>query len=75
MTAFIKTEFTPGMYAVYNTRFVARFKRGGRASFISFLCKNFTTEEYFALLESGQTPLKILQSKGYVAPRIKKLLK
>jgi hypothetical protein len=39
------------------------------------LTKNFTVEEYFARLEAGESPLTILQSKGYLLPHIKKWLK
>jgi hypothetical protein len=74
MTKFVKSEFTPGEYAVYNGKFVARFKRGGRGSFLTFLCKNFTVEEYFARIDAGEAPLTILESKGYVNPRVQKLL-
>lgn len=75
MTAFVKNKFTTGEVAMYNGKFVARFKRGGRADFISFLCKNFTVEEYFASLEKGHLPLDILQSKGYVSPTVRKVLR
>lgn len=74
MTKFVKSEFTPGEYAIYGGKFVARFKRGGRGSFLTFLCKNFTVEEYFSRLDAGEPPLKILESKGYVSPRVQKLL-
>jgi hypothetical protein len=74
MTKFVKSEFTPGESATYNGKFVARFKRGGRGSFLTFLCKNFTVEEYFARLDNGETPLTILESKGYVSPKVQKLL-
>jgi hypothetical protein len=76
MTKFVKEQFTSGEYAMYNGRFVARFKRGGRASFLSFLVKNFTVEEYFQKLEGEKmAPLTILESKGYLLPHIKKWLK
>ena len=71
---FDKSKFTPGEYATYGGKFVARFKRGGRGSFLTFLCKNFTVEEYFSRLDAGEPPLKILESKGYVNPRVQKLL-
>jgi len=74
MTKFVKSEFTQGEVAMYGNRFVARFKRGGRGSFLTFLCKNFTVEEYFSQLDKGVPPLKILESKGYVCPRVQKLL-
>lgn len=58
-------------------KFVARFKyaRGGAASFITFLIKNFTVEEYFDRMEAGETPLAIAESKGYLLPHIKTWLK
>ena len=74
MTKFVKSEFTAGECATYNGKFVARFKRGGRGSFLTFLCKNFTVEEYFSRLDAGEAPLKILETKGYVSPRVQKLL-
>jgi hypothetical protein len=75
MTAFIKTEFSGSEYINYGGKFVARFKRGGKASFLSFLTKNFSVEEYFGRLDAGESPLKILESRGYLLPHIKKYLK
>jgi len=75
MTAFIKTEFSGSEIVSYGGKFVARFKRGGKASFLTFLTKNFTVEEYFGRLAAGEAPLKILESKGYLLPHIKKYLK
>jgi len=85
MTNFIKENFdTFGGYVTYGTdnisrnrKFVARFKyaKDGMGSFLTFLRKNFTVEEYFSRLDGGEAPLKILQSKGYLQPHIKKWLK
>lgn len=82
MTAFNKDDFMNyGMYVHYmvegDSKFVARFKyaSSGKRSFITFLIKNFTVEEYFGRLAAGETPLTILQSKGYLQPHIKKYLK
>lgn len=84
MTRFIKENFYGSEYVDYNiggptgtSKFVARFKysRSGKTSFINFLCKNFTVEEYFGRLEGGEAPLSILESKGFVLPHIKKELK
>lgn len=77
MTKFKKENFTNfGGYVAYEGKFVARFKhaRDGAASFITFLIKNFDTEEYFSKLETG-TPLMIAQEKGYLLPHIKRWLK
>ena len=75
MTKFIKAEFSSGEYATYNGKFVARFKRGNRGSFLTFLVKNFTVEEYFSYLDADVAPLTILETKGYVLPHIRKWLK
>ena len=80
MTKFAKTDFVNnGGYVTYGTdrKFVARFKyaRGGAGSFITFLIKNFTVEEYFAQLDAGVAPLKIVEEKGYLLPHIKTWLK
>lgn len=82
MTKFIKENFyINGAYVDYNigdkSRFVARFKYsgGGKSSFITFLIKNFTVEEYFARMDAGEAPLTIVQSKGYLLPHIKKELR
>lgn len=83
MTTFIKGNFYGTEYVDYTnpvdgtTKFVARFKyvRSSKASFLTFLTKNFTVEEYFGRLEKGDQPLTILQSKGYIQPHIKKMLK
>lgn len=58
-------------------KFVANFSKrgGGKATFVTFLIKNFTVEEYFNMLDSGIPPLRIVETKGYLLPHIKKWLK
>jgi hypothetical protein len=82
MTKFSKDSFYGTEYINYTmpdgtSKFVARFKyvRSAKASFLTFLTKNFTVEEYFGRLEKGESPLPILQSKGFIQPHIKKMLK
>lgn len=76
MANFDKSKFTAGESAFYEGKFVARFKRGNRASFINFLVKNFTVEEYFEMYDvQNIPPLKILETKGYLNPNAKKILK
>jgi hypothetical protein len=83
MTAFTKENFyINGEYVDYNhsqmSKFVGRFKyaaKTSKSSFITFLIKNFTVEEYFSRMEDGESPLAILQSKGYLLSHVKKLLK
>ena len=83
MTKFVNKNFNyNGEYLFYRVpgeefkRFVARFKRGGMVSFKKFLRDNFTVEEYFDLLENQDLPpLKVLEIKGYVDPKIAKILK
>lgn len=89
MTKFIKDQFInsaghisycldPMPCAWDRREFVARFKygaKGGAGSFITFLIKNFTVEEYFGRLKAGETPLAVAESKGYMLPHIKRWLK
>ena len=82
MTKFIKDKFyINGMYVDYNidgkSKFVARFKHQPRTknTFITFLVKNFTVEEYFTRMDAGEAPLAIVMSKGYLPSQIKKLMK
>lgn len=57
--------------------FVARFKYGRESigPFMTFLRKNFTVEEYFDRRAAGETPLGMVESKGFVLSHIKKWLK
>ena len=78
MTKFSKELFnSDSMYVFYGPerKFVARFKRGGKADFLKFLIKNFSVEEYFALLDTAVAPLTALETKGYIHPNMKKALK
>ena len=79
MSKFIKEEFNyHGGYLTYGAdhKFIARFKyqKGDKPSFLRFLIANFTPEEYFARYANGESPLGILESKGFVLPRIQKYL-
>lgn len=64
-------------YVMYDGKFVARFKyqKSAIGSFIKFLINNFTVEEYFNRMEDGEAPLKIAESKGYILPHIRRILK
>ena len=77
MTKFIKEQFeVSGGYVSYQGKFVLRDKYNkATGSKVTFLIKNFTVEEYFGRLDAGETPLKIMESKGYLLPHIKKWLK
>lgn len=73
MTKFTKEGFSySGGSLTYNGEFIARFKHGSaRASathFKKFLMANFTVFEYFDLTlgANGISPLKAMESKGYV---------
>lgn len=82
MTKFLKSEFNySGGYLTYgpDRKFVARFKYNKRdkAGFVSFLIKNFTTEEYFAATAAGTieaSPAKVMEAKGYVSLTVRRLL-
>lgn len=85
MTNFKKENFEySGGYLSYlvdgdwgKRTFIARFKynKGDKAGFQAFLIKNFTVEEYLTRYENGESPLPILQSKGYVSRSTKNLCK
>ena len=76
MTKFVNKNFNyDGMYLKYDGKFVARFKYGGMVAFKKFLRDNFTVEEYFGLLDTGLPPLKVLETKGYVSPKVSRILK
>ena len=84
MTKFTKENLIKeGKYLFYqpaggtygDRKFVVRFRSAGVGSFATCLRKNFTVEEYFARLNSGESPLPIAESKGYLLPHIKRWLK
>ena len=68
-----------GQFFTTEEKFVARFKYAGvsrdRPGFQKFLVQNFTPTEYFARHDAGETPLDILQSKGYVSATTRKMMK
>ena len=65
-----------GGYLTYKGDFVARFKYVTfQGSFKNFLIKHFTPEEYFTRYKEGESPLAILESKGFMTPMAKKLCK
>jgi hypothetical protein len=78
MTKFEKSQFHFfGGYLTYKGQFIARFKyqKGDRATFQSFLIKNFTVEEYTAQQTAGLAPATILETKGYVSATVRKALR
>jgi len=82
MTTFDEKGFDfHGGYLTYLTEgkreFIARFKydRGAAGPFKTFLKRNFAVDEYLSMLKTGMTPMKALESKGYVAPHIKRMCK
>lgn len=75
MTKFDASKFMGTEYVTYDGAFVARFKRGGRGSFIKFLVKNFTVEEYFQQLAAGVAPLTVLRNRGYMPPTVARVLR
>lgn len=82
MTAFTKELLnTDGDYTFFHPKgvyqtphaeqvFVCRFKYSKRArpSFLRFLIKNITVEEFTTRMDAGESPLGILESHGYQHP-------
>lgn len=62
-----------------DNEFVARFKgsipRKSMKPFMTFLRRNFTVEEYLDRLHTGETPMQIARSKGFIMSHIKAELK
>jgi hypothetical protein len=59
-------------------RFVARFKYAAKSSigpFATCLRKNITAEDFFARIDSGDSPLDIVESFGFVHSHIKSWLR
>lgn len=84
MANFNKNNFNySGGYLTYNVGtlekpkyvFIARFRNGSRSSFISFLIKNFSVQDYLSRLDNREAPLEILNSAGYISPNVRKVLK
>jgi hypothetical protein len=78
MAEFEKNKFRQAAaYVYYGDKFVARFKyqKSAVGSFIKFLREHFTVEEYFDRIEAGESPLKIVESKGYLLPTIRRFLR
>ena len=57
--------------------FIARFKymKRNMGPFMTFLRKNFTVHEYLERMANDESPLKIVESKGYIAGHIKAQIK
>jgi len=78
MTEYYTQPCHPTREGIAKPAFIARFKYASTSSkgpWITFLCKNFTVEEYLGRMAAGETPLEIVQSKGFVLSHIKKWLK
>jgi hypothetical protein len=81
MTTFTKHNLTQhNGYVTYQpeegrSKLVARFKYTTASTFMTLLRKKFTVEEYFERYDNDETPIAIAESKGYLAPHIKRWLK
>ena len=80
-TYFQKEKFVwDGMFLTYgeNRDFIARFKYGRKPykTWINFLAKNFTVEEYLEKIDHKNpnhvAPLTALEAKGFVSPNKKR---
>lgn len=57
--------------------FVARFKYGSKPwkSWVNFIVKNFSVEEWYALQQNGVTPVDAMSSKEFIHSTERKLMK
>ena len=57
--------------------FVVRFKYGSKPwkTWVNFMVKNFTVEEYATRIAHNESPVAIMQSKGFLEPALKKQCK
>ena len=86
MTRFVREQFEyhggylnyrlkADSYSYLDTKFVAQFKyasTSSKGSWITFMIKHFTVEEYFAELATGKSPLPVMAAKGYELAHIRK---
>jgi hypothetical protein len=78
MTEYYAQPCHPTREGMAKPAFIARFKyaqTSSRGPWVTFLIKNFTVEEYLGRMAAGETPLAIMESKGFVLSHIKKWLK
>ena len=70
----------PGNVGTNKPEFIARFKYGSKPykTWINFLVKNFTVEEYVELTQyphlggKGLSPLAAMELKGFISPNRKR---
>ena len=71
-----KDKIHPSRIGMPVELFIARFKYVFfQGSFKNFLVKNFTVEEYATRYKNGESPLTMLEEKGFMTPQAKKLCK
>jgi len=64
----------PTRLGTAKSAFIARFKyRKPWKTFVNFLVKNFTVEEYLTRMNDGESPQGIMESKGYIEAWAKKM--
>lgn len=67
----------PSRLGTVKAMFIARFKYGRKPfkTWINFIVKNFTVEEWATLEKQGESPVGIMKSKGFLDAGEKKLCK
>lgn len=71
-----KDKIHPSRIGMPVELFIARFKYVFfQGAFKNFLAKNFTVEEYATRYKNGESPLTMLEEKGFMTPQAKKLCK
>ena len=71
-----KDKIHPSRIGMPVELFIARLKYVFfQGAFKNFLAKNFTVEEYATRYKNGESPLTMLEEKGFMTPMAKKLCK
>lgn len=77
LTKYYTEPCHPTRLGTAKSAFIARFKYGNKPwkTWINFMVKNFTVEEYLEGLANGATPVGLMQGKGFLEPALKKMCK
>jgi len=67
----------PSRVGTAHSLFIARFKYGRKPwkTYVNFITKNFTVEEWYEIQQDGTDPMKAMSSKGFIHSTERQLMK